>query len=118
MPRCPDASALDIAVLAADRARFGDSRAKFTGVVEQSPERGADVHAGELAAGVLIRPRHAGEPAIFFRESRVEHAAEIDVAGRAAGRDDDRFARADVANGAFLIHRNAEHATAPRRFAM
>jgi len=38
------------------------------------------------------RPRHAGQPAIFFGEARIEHTAEIDVAGRAAGGDDSGLA--------------------------
>src|SRR5215469_3835984 len=71
---------VDIAVLAADRARLGDSGAKFTRVIEQSPERGANVHGGKLAAGVLVGPRHAGEPAIFLGEAGIERAAEIDIA--------------------------------------
>src|SRR5207248_8392520 len=72
---------VDIAVLATDRAWLGDARAEFAGIVEQSPKRGADVHGGKLAAGILIGPRHAGEAAIFLREPRIEHAAEVDVAG-------------------------------------
>ena len=72
---------VDITVLAADRSRLGNARTELGGIVEQPPKRGANVHRGKLAAGVLIGPRHAGEPAIFFGESRVEHAAKVDIAG-------------------------------------
>ena len=34
----------------------------------------------------------------------IEHAAEIDVSGRAAGGDDDRLARADIERGAVVAH--------------
>ena len=69
--------------------------AELAGLVIESPQRGADRHGGQLAAGVLVRPRHAGQAAIFLGQARIDHAAEIHVAGRTAGGDDHRFARAD-----------------------
>ena len=98
---------IHIAILAADRARLGDAGAELAGVIEQAPQRGADRHGGDLAAGVLIGPRHAGEAAIFLGETRIEHAAEIDVAGRAAGGDDDRLAGADIEALALVVDGDA-----------
>ena len=74
-----------IAVLAADTPGLGQAVAEFAGLVEQPPQRGADRHRRELAAGVLIGLRHAGEAAIFLGQARIEHAAKIDVTGRSAG---------------------------------
>ncbi len=77
-----------VAVLAADHAGLGEGRAEFAGLVVEAPQRRADRHRGQLAAGVLVGPGHAGEAAIFLGQARVEHAAEVDIAGRAAGGDD------------------------------
>ena len=98
-----------VVVLAADRAGLGHVGAELAGLVVEAPQRGADRHRRDFAAGVLVRPRHAGEAAIFLGQARVEHAAEIDVAGRTAGADDDRLAGADVERGAVVVDRDPEH---------
>ena len=56
---------------------------------------GADVHGGELAVGALVHVGLAGL-LVFLGQPRIEHAAEVDVAGVAAGGDDDALGGADV----------------------
>src|SRR6185437_1374036 len=101
---------IDVAPLRADTAGLGDDRAEFGALIGEAPERGADRHRGELAARVLVRPRHAGEAAIFLGQARIEHAAELDIAGRAAGRDDHRLLGADVDDRAAMCRLDADDA--------
>ena len=44
-----------------------------------TPQGAVDLHRGHLATRVLVGVGHAGEAAIFFRQARIEHAAEIDL---------------------------------------
>ena len=78
----------EIAPAASDVARLGDGGADLAGLGAGRPERRADLHRGELAVGALERVGQAGL-LVFLGEPRIEHAAEVDVAGVAAGRDDD-----------------------------
>ena len=59
------------------------------------PQRRADIHRGDLAVGVLVDVGLAGL-LVFLGQPRIEHAAEVDVAGVAAGGDDDALDGADV----------------------
>jgi hypothetical protein len=104
--------------LAADRPRFREVGAEFAGLVVKPPERGADRHRRKLAAGILVRPRHPGEPAIFLGQARVEHAPKVDVTGRAAGADDDGLVRTDREIVAIVAHRNAQHPAIIRHLAV
>ena len=88
---------------------LGHVGTEFADLVVKTPERCADRHRRELAAGILVRPGHAGEAAIFFGKARVEHASEIDVTGRAAGADDDGLARADIRPRPLMVDRDPEH---------
>src|SRR5262245_13323765 len=65
------------------------------GLAGGGAERGADLHGGDLAIGVALRPA-AVLGVIFFSETNIEHGAELDIVGAAAGRNDDALARADV----------------------
>src|SRR5271166_5509956 len=109
---------MPVIVLASDRARFGHVGAEFAGLVVETPQRCADRHGRELAASILVGPRHAGETAILFGQARVEHAPEVDIAGRAAGADNDGLARADVQSGALVVGSDAEHGAGVRSLAV
>ena len=100
---------MPVIVLASDRARLGHVRTELADLVIKTPQRRADRHGRELAAGILVGPRHAGETAILFGQARVEHAPKVDIAGRAAGADDDGLARADIQLGSLVIDRDTEH---------
>ena len=60
--------------------------------------------------GVLIDVGLAGL-LVFLGQPRIEHAAEVDVAGVAAGGDDDALGGADVDGLAVGLHLDAEHAS-------
>ena len=107
-----------IAELAADHAGLGERQSHLARLVEKAPQRGPHLHPGELAARVLVGPGHAGKAAIFLGQARVEHAAELDIAGRAAGRDHHRLRRADVAPLALHVDGDAEDAARARAFAV
>src|SRR3954464_6103186 len=55
-----------------------------------------------------MNPRHASL-LIFFRQPRVEGSTEIDVAGMAAGGDDDAFLRLNVHRIAAIHRGNSDH---------
>ena len=98
-----------VPVLAADELRLAQHRPELTGLVIETPERRADGHRGQFAARVLIGPGHAAERAIFLREARVEHAAKVDVSGRAAGADDDGFAGSNAQDFAVVVRHDTQH---------
>ena len=75
------------------------------------PERRADLHRGELAVGALERVGQAGL-LVFLGQPRIEHAAEIDVAGVAAGGDDDALFGLDGDVAAFGLDHDAAHPAA------
>ncbi len=101
---------------AADVARLGDGGAAVTGLAGGCPQRGAELHGGELAVGALMHPRLAGL-LILLGQPRIEHAAEVHVAGMAAGGDDDSLVGLDVHGVAAVHRRNADHAATVRLLA-
>ena len=101
----------EIAPPAADVTRLGDGGADLAGLRAGRPERRADVHRGELAVGALERVGQAGL-LVFLGEPRVEHAAEVDVAGVAAGGDDDALLGLDGDVAAFGLDHDALHLSA------
>src|SRR6516165_1205513 len=100
---------MPVIVLAPDRAGFGHVGTEFADLIVKSPQRRTNRHRRHFAAGILVGPWHARQTTIFFGQSRVEHASEIDIAGRAAGADNDGLARADIRPRTLVVDRNAEH---------
>ena len=102
-----------VIVFGRERALGAHGRAVFQSLVGKTPQRSADRHRRELAAGVL---KSIGLAADLEHRSqaRIEHAAKIYIAGTAAGGDNHRFTRAqthrrlaavDVAIGAKALQR-------------
>src|SRR6476469_4189039 len=78
----------EIAPPASDVTRLGDGGADLAGLRPGRPERRAYVHRGDLSVGALERVGQA-RLLVFLGEPRIEQAAEVDVAGVAAGGDND-----------------------------
>ena len=79
-------------------------------MVGGAPKRCPDLHAGDFSAGILGSIGLARVAAVFLGEAGIEYAAEIHVAGAAAGADDDAFAGADIELGALGLHGDSDHA--------
>jgi hypothetical protein len=88
-------------------ARAGDRGTEPAGLQRRAPQRCADVHGGEFAVGALHAEGHAGL-LVFLGKPRIEHAAEVDVAGMAAAGDDDTLARLDGQFSIAVARRDAE----------
>src|SRR4030095_11371773 len=94
------------------------------GLAGSGAEGRADFHGGDLAVSVALRPA-AGLGVIFLGQPNIEHGAELDVVGAAAGRDDDALASPDV-DRLFLVleivvdldRRDAGHAARQRLLAV
>ena len=91
-----------VIILVADGEGLGQVQAEFASLVIEAPQRSANGHRGDLTGRILIGPGHAREAAIFRGQAWVELAAEFDVAGMAASRDDHRLACPDAENVAFV----------------
>src|SRR5215510_15141685 len=76
-------------------AAFVEHVVVLRGLAGGGAERGADLHGGDLAVSIALRPA-AVLGVIFFSETNIEHGAELDVVGAAARGDDNALARPDV----------------------
>ena len=74
---------------------LGNGGAAFGRLRTRAPQARANRHCQEFAIRSLFRPRFASD-LIFLGEPWVEHSAKLDVAGMAAGRDDEPFLSLDV----------------------
>src|SRR5262245_16341532 len=82
--------------------RLGDGGASLARLGRRCPERRAEPHRSKFTLGALMDPRFAGL-LVLFGEARIEHAAEVNVAGMTAGRDDDAFLGLDM-HGIAAVH--------------
>src|SRR5262249_40300120 len=98
-----------VAPAASDVACLGDGGARLAGLGRRRPQRRAKLYGGQLAIGALVNPRLAGL-LILFREPRVEGAAEIDIAGMAAGGDDDALLGLNIDRVAAIHCDDSDHA--------
>ncbi len=89
--------------------RLGDRGADLLRLRRRCPDRRADIHRGEFAVRALFGPGHAGL-LVFLGEPRIEHAAELHVAGVAAGRDHDALFGLDRDVLAVRLRDDAAHA--------
>ena len=90
-------------------AGLGNGGGRFDGLVAGRPQRRAKVHRRKLAVGALMHVRLAGL-LVFLGEPRIEGAAEVDITGVPAGRNDDALGGANVHRIAAVDGGDAEHA--------
>ncbi len=108
--RLPLGSNGGVSVLAPDIPWLRDMGAEFRGLVGGAPKRCPHLHGGDFSAGILAGIGLARVAAVFLGEARIEYAAELHVAGRAACGDDDASPAADIELGAaFDLHRDSGH---------
>ena len=86
-----------VAVLAADAVRCFHLCAAFGHLIGRKRHKSSpDFHCGDFTRCILIGERHTAQSVVFGAEARVEHRAELHVAGRTARCDDNGFVRFDV----------------------
>ena len=98
-----------VSVLAPDIPWLRDTGAEFPSLVGGAPKRCPDLHGGDFSAGILGSIGLARVAAVFLGEAGIEYAAEIHVAGAAAGGRDDAFPGADIELGALGLHGDSGH---------
>ena len=106
-----------VAVLASDAARRFHLRAAFGHLVGRRRQKSrADFHRGDFTGRILIGEGHTAEAVVFGTEARIEHRAELHVAGRTAGCDDNGFIGFDVQHFFCAVDITVRH-KACKRFA-